>query len=93
MVGADTIIRLIATVVFALVLLFVVAVGYSLMDPIYNNVIDESMMTGLGWGSPQDTIMLFAGLGLIGMGLVVVLWWIVSPIRDDVRQEQRRPPF
>lgn len=93
MAGADTIIKLIATIVFTLFLLFVMGVGYTLLDPIYNNVIDPGQMADLGWGAPQDVVMLFAGLGMIGLGIVVLLWWIASPIRDDVRQEQQRPPF
>lgn len=94
MVGVDTIFKLIATVLFTLVLMFVMAVGFTLMDPIYNNVIDTQLMSDLGWGAPQNVVMLFAGLGLIGLGLVVVIWWIASPIREDVRQEQRpRRPF
>lgn len=92
MAGRDTILKLIATVLFLLILPFITAIGYSLLDPIFNSVIDTGLMTDLGWGAPQNVVMLFVGLGLAGLGLAVVLWWIASPIRDDVRQEQR-PPF
>lgn len=94
MVGADSVVKLIATVVFILILLFVMAVGFTLMDPIYNNVIDTGLMTDLGWGAPQNVVMLFAGIGLIGLGLAVVVWWIFGWIREDVRQDvQPRGPF
>lgn len=93
MAGADTILKLIATVIFIPFLLFVMSIGYTLMEPIYEHVVDAGLMTELSWGSPQDVVLLFVGLALIGLGLVVFIWWIVSPIRDDVRQDVRRPPF
>lgn len=93
MAGADTIIKLIGATVFLVVLLFVVAVGFTLADPIYNQVLDATLLSDLGWGNPGMVVMLFMGLSLIGLGIVVILWFIVSPIRDDVRQDQRRPPF
>lgn len=92
MAGADTILRLIGGTLALFVIAFVVGVAYTLMDPIYNNVIDPQLMQDLGWGAPQDTIMLFAGLAFIGMSIVVILWWLVAPARRDVRQEAG-PPF
>lgn len=94
MAGADTIIKLIATILFIFVLMFVFAVGVNLMDPIYEGVIDQGQMNDLGWGSPQDVVYMFATIGLVGMGIVVLLWWVFGFIRDDVRQEvQPRRPF
>lgn len=93
MAGADTIIKLIGATVFLVVLLFVVGVGYTLADPIYNQVLDATLLSDLGWGNPGMVVMLFMGLSLIGLGIVVIIWFIVSPIRDDVRQDQRQPPF
>lgn len=93
MVGTNTILRLIGGTIFLVALLFIVAVGFTLADPIYNQVIDSTLMSDLGWGDPAMVAMLFMGLSLIGMGIVVIIWWIVSPIRDDVRQDTRQPPF
>lgn len=93
MAGADTIIKLIATVLFVFVLVFVAAVGTQLMDPVYTNVVDSQEMTDLGWGAPQDVVYLFMTISMIALGIVVILWWVASPIRDDVRQEETRPPF
>lgn len=92
MVGADTIIRLIGSTLALFVLVFVAGVGYMLADPIYNDVIDPQEMTDLGWGAPQDVVMLFMGLAMIGIVIVIILWWIVAPARQDVRQEAG-PPF
>lgn len=94
MAGVDTVLRLIGATMALVVIPFVAAVGYAIMDPIYNNVITPSLFTGLGWGAPQKVIMLFAGLAFIGLTGVVIVWWIVSPAREDVRQGlQNRGPF
>ena len=92
MVGASSVLKLFATTLFLVILAFVTAVGYSLIDPIYANTVDASLMTKLGWGAPQGTVITFMGISLAGLGLVVVLWWIFSPIREDTRQSQRPPP-
>lgn len=89
-IGADAIVKLILSVLFVLILVAVTGVFAMLVEPILNGVIDTSLMSDLGWGSPFDVAVLFAALALIGLGLVMLIWWIVSPIRDDVRQEQVR---
>lgn len=93
MVGADSVVKLIAATVFMLVLLFIVGVGFTLAEPIFNQVLDQSLMGSLGWGDPGTVALLFMGLGLVGLGLVVILWWIVGWVRDDVRQDRRVPPY
>jgi hypothetical protein len=53
-----------------------------------------SAPASLGWAPIKDIVMRWASIGLIGMGLVVIIWMWVAPIRDDVRQDQsRRGPF
>lgn len=93
MVGADSAVKLIASTVFLMLLVFVVGVGFTLVDPIYNTVVDTSQLSALGWGDPGLTLLLFMGIGLIGLGLVVILWWLVGWIRDDVRQDLQGPPY
>lgn len=92
MAAANTILRLIGATLSLIVIPFVAAVGYALFDPVYNNVIDPKEMEALGWGAPQDTIMLFAALAFIGLSMTVIIWWMVGRIRSDVRQETA-PPF
>lgn len=89
MSGADTVLRVIGAILAIVVILFVSAVGLALTEPIYQNTIDVALMESLGWGAPQDTLMMFFGLGFIGLSLVVIIWLIASPIRDDVRQSRR----
>lgn len=91
MVGADSVVAAVMATVSVLVIVFVGWVMTILVDPIFNNVVDQSLMTTLGWGSPQETVYLFATLAMIGLVFVVVIWWIARPIRNDVRQETRPP--
>jgi hypothetical protein len=44
----------------------------------------------LGWGDPGGTTTLFTVLGLLALMLVLIVWFIGSPIRRDRRQEVRR---
>lgn len=91
MVGADTVISAVLATLSVLVITFVGWVMVLLVDPLFNNVVDQSLFTSLGWGSPQDTVYLFATLAMIGLVFVVVIWWIARPIRNDVRQDTRPP--
>lgn len=91
MAGVDTVVRVVAGSIAMLVIIFVGWVGVVLIDPIYNSVIDTSLMSRLGWGAPQDTVYLFMTLAAAGLLLTVIVWWIASPIRDDVRQSTRPP--
>lgn len=87
MAGVDLILRLVGGTLALLVIAFVAAVGVSLYEPIHSNVIDPELMNSLGWGTPQDTVILFAGLAFAGLSLTVIIWWLVAPAREDVRQE------
>lgn len=91
MAGADTIFKLVGGTLVLVILIFVVGVGFTLVDPIYNQVLDKTLMSDHGWGDPGAVALLFMGLSLIGIGLVVIVWWIASPIRDDVRQDTQPP--
>jgi hypothetical protein len=44
----------------------------------------------LGWGAVDDTAVQFAMLGLLGLMVVLVVWFVSAPIRRDRRQEVRR---
>lgn len=91
MAGADTILRVIGAILFLLVLAFVTAVGINIIDPIYQGL--SGPPSSLGWGPLQDIVYRWMTIGLIGMGIVVIIWMWVSPIRDDVRQDVERGRF
>jgi len=89
MAGVNTVLRVIGGTMSLIVITFVAVVGVTLYEPIAVQVGDTP--AGLGW--PDVNILFFMALGLIGLVLVVFVWMWVAPIRNDVRQERRRPPF
>lgn len=90
MAGADTVLRVIMGTISIVVIIVVGAVGYALLDPLYSALGFGDLPAG--WGAPQDVVMLFFGLATIGLIIVVIVWWVASSAREDVRQSQG-PPF
>lgn len=93
MSGADTILSVMFTILFVLVMVVVGGVFVQVVGPVLDGVVDTQLMTDLGWGVPQDVAVLFGALALIGLLLVIFFWWITKPVREDVRQEQIRRGF
>lgn len=92
MAGVDTILRLIGLVIGTISITIIGFFGVNLIDPIYAGLNFADMPSQ--WGSPQDVTYLFMTLGFIGLLGVIFIWWYVSPVRDDVRQDvQRQGPF
>lgn len=79
-------------VMFPVMLLAVGAIavfGYvGMVEPISGGL--PGPPASLGWSDPGSTTMLFASVGLVALLLVVIIWFIVAPIRADQRQEVRR---
>jgi len=86
MAGVNTILRIIGATLALVVIAFTTAVGYTLMDPISTQLGAPSVA---GW--TDVNFLYFASLGFIGLTLVVIVWLIVAPVRNDVRQDVRRP--
>lgn len=89
MAGVNSVIRVIAAILTLLVLIFVTGVGLALYEPIARSLGDTP--ASLGWSDPN--FLFFMALGLVGLTITVIIWLIVAPVRNDVRQETRRPPF
>jgi len=87
MAGVNTVLRIIGAILFLFVLMFVSAVGVTLLDGIVPHV---GAPASLNW--PEFDFYFFMSLGLVGLGIVVIVWLISAPIRNDVRQEQQGPP-
>lgn len=78
-------------VVFVVALITVGAIavyGYiGVIEPISGVFGDPP--ASLGWGDPGTTVIAFAAVGLIALLVVLVIWFIAAPIRNDVRQQYR----
>lgn len=91
MAGVDTIIRLLGGTLAIVIIIVVGAFGWQVIEPVYNNLTLGDLPAG--WGTPQNTLLLFVSLSSIGLIAVVVIWWLVAPVREDVRQDVGPPRF
>lgn len=92
MAGIDTVLRLIGGTLAIVCIIVIAFFGVKVIDPVFNNLTFNDMPAV--WGSPQNVVYLFMTLAAIGLIAVVAIWWLVAPVRDDVRQEiQRGGPF
>ena len=58
-------------------------IGFLVIEPFSMHFGDPPASLGWGTGAP---ILTFASFAIIGLLLVLVIWFIVSPIRADQRQ-------
>lgn len=89
MAGVNTILRIIGSGLSLFVIIFVSVVGVTLYEPINQSL--GSTPASLGW--PDVNFIFFMALGLIGLVIVVIIWLIFAPIRNDVRQDRGPPRF
>ena len=92
--GLNTILELVVAFVLVTALVFVAGVTNVTLGPMYNAIFQGDLMdtlANLGWGQPGVTVLLYTGIGLIGIFAAVLIWWIIVPITRDTRQETRRP--
>lgn len=83
------ILRGILAIPFLMMLAMIGAVGFIAVEPVYQ------MVTGNGLavigGAQPGNVLLMMGISMIGLPLVVILWWWIAPLKNDVRQGVRRP--
>lgn len=91
MVGVDTILRLVGATMALAFIIFAVGIFVMLFEPIRNSLTLNDLPAG--WGTPHDTVFLFAALAFAGLLITIFVWWLVSPAREDVRQNVGGPPF
>jgi len=89
--GVNTILRLAGGAITVAVIVITGAVTAQVADGMINNM-DFSAAVAL-WGLDGTGAYFWAGIALAGLAIVVMLWMIFAPIRNDVRQELQRPPF
>lgn len=86
MAGVNTVLRIIGAVLSLVIIFFVTSIGTTLIEPIARSLGAPAIGS---WS--QLNMMFFAALGLIGLVIVVIVWLIAAPVREDVRQDIRRP--
>ncbi len=77
MIATITVIALGAIAVFSLVA----------VEPFYTAFGDPP--ASLGWGDPAQSTMVFFAAGFIALIMVLVIWFVSAPIRNDRRQGYR----
>lgn len=84
-------IALIARFIFATVAILVIGTiavfSFQFIEPIQATLTLEQ---SLGWGDPMGTAVRFAVVGFLGLMLVLTIWLITAPVRNDRRQQTRR---
>lgn len=82
---------LVLRIVFATVTVIVVGTigvfGFTVIEP-FHAAFGEPP-AALGWGTPASTTLAFAATALVGLLLVLIIWLIAAPIRNDQRQQFR----
>ena len=85
--AANFILALIVATVAVLTLRTIFVFGFQLLDPFAAAF--GSPPSGLGWEIGSLQIVAYAGAGMIGLFVVVIVWFVYGPIRTDVRQGVR----
>jgi len=87
MSGARLVLRIIMATVTVIAVGAIGVFGWVMMGPFFESIGEP---TGFGSATPAGNLMLFSSLGLLGLLLVLVLWFVYAPIRNDRRQQFRR---
>lgn len=84
--------RLIMSIVIATVTIITLAVvaafGMAVMEPLSAEL--GSPPDSLGWSDPGSSVLPMAVMGFVGLALVLTIWFIALPVKEDRRQEVRR---
>lgn len=83
------IVRMIVLAVITFFVTWATPIAYSILDPVYLNVIDPSLLQSEFGTNPAKTVMFFTSIGLIGIVLVLAIWAIGAVIASDIRQSEK----
>jgi TRAP-type C4-dicarboxylate transport system permease small subunit len=87
MSAARLILRIIIATVIVITLGVIAIFGFQVIEPFYGAFGDPP--ASLGWGTPATKTLAFASFGFIGLFLVLIIWFVYAPIREDRRQQYR----
>lgn len=87
MSAAALIVRIIFATVAVLAVGTIAVFGFIVLEPFSQAF--GSPPASLGWGSLGAHTLTFAVAGIFGLILVIVIWLVYAPIRQDQRQQFR----
>jgi len=88
MSGARLIIRIIMATITVIAVGSIGVIGFMVIEPFAFGLAGPP--SALGWGDLTGTTLMFGSLGILGLLLVLILWFVYAPIRRDRRQQFRR---
>lgn len=81
--------RLILRIVFFPVMLITIGaialIGFGLIEPFQQSL--SGPPSSLGWGAPGANVLTFGSVAFVTLMLVIAIWFISAPIRNDRRQQ------
>jgi len=84
--GVALMLRIMFGVMGLLVVGTVAVFGLQFIEPIGGVL---STPASLGWANPLDVVIRMFALGAVGLLLVIIIWLVAAPIRNDRRQTFR----
>lgn len=88
MSAAEFMLRMVVITVLALVVGVMAVMGFStIIEPFYGAFGEPS--AALGWGEPGLAALRASAASFIGIFLVLVVYLLLAPIKNDVRQQVR----
>lgn len=87
MSAAGLVVRIVIASITILTLGVIAVYGFTIVEPFYASFGEPP--ASLGWGSPASTTLMMGSFAFVGLGLVLIIWFISAPIRNDRRQGYR----
>lgn len=86
--AASLILRIMVATILVITVGTIGVFGFTVLEPFFTAFGEPP--AALNWGSLGLTTVTFASAGFIGLFVVIILWLVYSPIREDRRQQFRR---
>jgi len=87
MSAASLVLRIIVFLVSMIAIGAIFVLGFTVIEP-FHAAFGEPP-DGLGWADSAGTTLTFASFGMIGLLLVLIIWFVSAPVREDRRQQFR----
>lgn len=85
---ARFILAIIVATVTVITLGVVAVIGIGVIEPFAAEL--SGPPESLGWGNPASNVLTFGAAALLALILVLMIWLVAMPIKEDRRQEVRR---